>query len=643
MWGHWPTCRLEQLENAEKSDSRSDIYSLGATLFFLLTGRTPYTGEFIDIVYGHRHGAIPDLMKIRDDVDLSFANIFQRMMAKSPEQRYASLDEVIDELTEYADKSTTPQWLAEFSQQSTDDHGSTMTGGSTSTSHSEVLGIDLGMFYAAAAKSTPEGETGILAAGAMDQPLLRLAVASDGKNYKYGRDAMELRPDFPEKVVHCLPLYIGKDVVDRQICDRPNPPEVLIAMLLKQIQKNAWRSDSAPSAVAITVPASYDQLHRRAIMQAGKMAGINSIRLIDRSVAATQSLLIHGDEEIESDDSIVVEEAIEQTILFVGLSGNSSEIALLKRDGSRLQQLSTSGHWHCGTLRWLHTLVELAAETFLKTFKLDLRKSLKSAAQLQISCERAMNSMLLLPHVNISINHNGKIISVPVHRAKWLERCGGMVDDLRQQIKVACERASVEISSIDSCVVFGPMLQNAEVKEKLLVDLPDDIKIQAVDRSDTARGAASCIAGELPGREKAAHPPSICTSQSIGIVIEDARGRRRILPIIPRGTALPARTNRKLSVGANRETMTLSLVESSGVAGDDWQSLGRYVFDIPKDDSVAKKRTRMISFQIDRSGLLTVRTQTPGATGSKRLANLPKPNLDSDAANEWETWLNTVR
>ncbi|MGI9471390.1 MAG: serine/threonine protein kinase, partial [Rubripirellula sp.] len=113
--GTLPFMAPEQLEDPDVADPRSDIYSLGATLFFLLTGRPPFTGDYLDLVYGHRHGEIPDLMQTRDDVDLEFANVFSRMMAKSPDERYASLDEVIADLSDYASQNDTPLWLSEYS------------------------------------------------------------------------------------------------------------------------------------------------------------------------------------------------------------------------------------------------------------------------------------------------------------------------------------------------------------------------------------------------------------------------------------------------------------------------------------------------------------------------------------------------
>ena len=77
-------------------------------------------------------------------------------------------------------------------------------------------------------------------------------------------------------------------------------------------------------------------------------------------------------------------ESHEQTILFVGVTGQATEASVLRRDSSRIYQLSTAGHWHTGTLPWLHKLVDLATRAFVKQHNFDPRKSSKTAASLQI-------------------------------------------------------------------------------------------------------------------------------------------------------------------------------------------------------------------------------------------------------------------
>jgi hypothetical protein len=316
-------------------------------------------------------------------------------------------------------------------------------------------------------------------------------------------------------------------------------------------------------------------------------------------------------------------------------------VAVIRRDSSRLRQLSTAGHWHQGTLGWLHRLVDLTAETFRETTGWDPRKSLRTAARLQIACERAMNSLLLLSRVPVKLEHAGRTFAVEIRRDEWLGRCADLADEVCRTIELACERASLELERIDRCVTLGPILRIPQLRDRLFAGLSEDTPMDAVDRIEVARGAASCLAGELPGRGQASMPPASIASQSIGIVVEDARGRRRILPVIPRGTMLPARTNRKLTVGGNRPTMTLSLVESSGPRGDDWHSLGRHEFEVGDTAGPpTARKTCMIGFNLDINGLLAVRGQQPGTPGSFKLATLPEPTIADHEITAWMDWVN---
>ena len=630
----------EQLEAPDTADSRSDIYSLGATLYFLLTARPPFTGEYLDQVYGHRHGEIPDLMQERDDVDLGFNNVFQRMMAKSPDERYASLDEVIDDLADYTDNSNTPLWLAEFTSRQTRTDSSTISGDSTTGNTARVFAIDLGMFYAATAEASFSGGINTVPAGGGNRSLFRMALANDNDQLVYGTDAMKLRAENSKNVVHCLPMYIGKPLVEREIAGTQCPPEVLSALLLRKLTANSWTAKSPPQAVAITVPSTYDQFHRQSVLQSAELSGLHSVRLVDRGIAAVQSLLLESDESEYSDSSLHIQTAADKMVLFVGMTGQASEVVVIRRDEARLNQLSTAGHWHTGSLAWLHRLVDIAAEKFVTEHGFDPRESNRLGSQLQVASERAMNSLILLPEAAIAIEKSpGVGKTVTVSREQWLNECRPLMDGLGKTIGVACRRADITIDDIDCCVTLGPLLRIVELRKKLLRSLPKNVTMHSVDRVDVARGAASCLASELPGRPKSVMPPRGVSSQSIGIVVEDIRGRRRILPIIPRGTSLPARTNRRLTVGKNHKTMTLSLVESSGVNGDEWQSLGRYDFEVDASDLAT--RSRMIGFELNVNGMLSVRTQS-ASQGSTLMPTLPTPPLDEEQIAHWADWLKSV-
>ncbi|MDB4679293.1 Hsp70 family protein [Rhodopirellula sp.] len=628
----------EQLENSDSADARSDIYSLGATLFFLLTGRPPFAGEQVDQVYGHRHGDIPDLMQSRNDVDLRLTNIFRRMLAKSPGERYASLDEVIDDLADYSVSSESPLWMAEFSQHSKQPTGNVAAPTPTQPT-ARVYAIDLGMHYSAAAESTPEGYVKPMLSGENKASVFRMALsANENQGISYGTHAMERREDDPQHLFHCLPLYIGKETVDRELNGRQCPPEVLLALLIKRITGNAWAGRTPPRSTAITVPSSYDQLHRKSILLAGRLAGLTSIRLVDRSLAAVKSTFLLSDDETLNEDDLDSVKPKDEPILFLGLTGQALEVAILRRNSGQLHQLATGGHWHTGSLSWVHRLVDYAAKLFKEHHQFDPKKKSKSAAALQVACEKALNAMLLLPTVTVEVLNGKKAVSVPVNRQQWLDECEDLISHLETVVDQVSEKCGIKLSSIHGLVVHGAVLQIPSVRKRLLRKLDSVVSIQSVDRNDVAKGAAACLDAELPGRGMLRQPPHGISSQTIGIVVEDVRRRRRILAIIPSGTSLPARTNRKLRVGRDQEDMTLSLVESSGVGGQSWHALGRYEFKIENPNY----RSRTIGFEIDVDGILQVRAQHPGKTGSVKLASLPESPLTETAIADWKQWIDKL-
>ncbi|MFG0262084.1 MAG: Hsp70 family protein, partial [Novipirellula sp. JB048] len=391
-------------------------------------------------------------------------------------------------------------------------------------------------------------------------------------------------------------------------------------------------------------------------LQAAQMAGLRSVRLVDRSVAAAQSLLLpefsdrhpadDGDNDHDHDGndddaaapSGAFDPSSDQQVLFLGLTGQGTEAALFQRDASQVRQRATAGHWHTGTLAWLQRLVEMAAAAFQAEFGVDPRKS-SQAVRLQIACESAMNMLMIMPSAKVTLQLNAAARSITLQRSAWLARCEDLIQGVRRAVKSACHDAAASRRRIDRVLTVGPLLRLTEVREAVFRGFKEEVLFTALDRTDLARGAAACLASELPGRGSIAMPPQSVTTQTIGILIEDPQGRRRIMPIVPRGTSLPARTNRRLTVGPTQETMALSLVESSGIQREDWHSLGRYDFELSDTAEDQESRNRMMGFEVNVNGMLIVRAQTSGVPGSTKLPPLPKPMLDETQLASWTRWI----
>ncbi|MFM2096425.1 MAG: hypothetical protein RIS70_3549 [Planctomycetota bacterium] len=147
----------EQAEDARSVDARADIYALGCTLFRLLTGRTPYKGETpIKKIIAHRTHPIPSLRDLRSDVPTDLERVFQKMLAKSPDDRFRNMREVIQALEPILAGRTRPITGDEFFPQSSAsvDDGSSIG----SSSHSKLRPQEHSV-YVPAPRDSDEGFT----------------------------------------------------------------------------------------------------------------------------------------------------------------------------------------------------------------------------------------------------------------------------------------------------------------------------------------------------------------------------------------------------------------------------------------------------------------------------------------------------
>jgi eukaryotic-like serine/threonine-protein kinase len=667
--GTLPYMAPEQLENSESADSRSDIYSLGATMFYLLTGQSPYTGDYLQQVYGHRHGPIPDLMEVCSDVDLNFASIFERMMAKSPDQRFTSLDEVIEALAPYASDKLTPTWLSEFVQRQESGDTSTFSSATSDLRSESVMGIDLGMFHAVAAQCRPDGELQDLTIDGQ-RKLFRCILACDDTGITFGDDANRRRAVNPISVVHCLPMYLGRKTLPRAVAGVTVPPEAAIGLMLRHIVEKSWPHPQRPQAIAIPILAGYDQMHRRAIEQAATMSGLTMVRLIDRSLAAATALVTgqletsmieaslsglqsaapgnysqgsssqgnssqsnssQGDSSMF--DVIAPAPPVRQNILYVGLSGQGSETVVLRAKDKRLKQIASGGHWKVGSMVFLQRLTEMATEQMITQHGFDPRSKLENATALQMACEQAMATMAIFPTATINVRQR----RIEISREVWLGRCRQAIDNLKSWVVETLKNSGRRWSEIDHILLFGPLLRIGSLRQEILEGNPQRAIISHVDRSAVARGAALCLSAQMPGRTDHPPPPRSVTSQTIGLMVNDKNGRRRILPLINKGTLTPARVNRRVTADRTRQTMSIAVAESSGIQGQSWQTLGKDDIQIEADE--AGSISRMISFEVDINGLLSIRVQGVGGPGSIKLPPLPTPNLTEAEVAIWKRWV----
>ncbi len=117
---------LEQARNAKEADGRADIYALGGTLYMLLTGRPPFTGDLVELIQAKQRGTFPPARRFNPDVPERLDLVLLKMLARQPEQRYQNCDELIRDLESLELTGATLSFLASR-------HGNRQAGAATAT------------------------------------------------------------------------------------------------------------------------------------------------------------------------------------------------------------------------------------------------------------------------------------------------------------------------------------------------------------------------------------------------------------------------------------------------------------------------------------------------------------------------------
>ncbi len=621
----------EQLDDPDAADPRADIYSLGATFYYLLAGRSPYEGEMMDQLRLHRDGPLPDLFHVRKDVDLRLDHIFQRMMAKRPQDRYSSIVELLEELHSWQLTAGSNHWLSHWMPNlSPGEVPTNDSDPSTATNPYTVFGIDLGMTYISAAIADPSGAVELVDAGGPGQALLRAAISSNEGKLSLGEAALANRIDHPQSLAHCVQLYIGQSRVDRKILDQQCPPEVLLAMLLQHTRATAWGRKGRPTVAAITLPACYDQLHRRSIHQAAQLAGFESIRLVDRGLAAAHSQL---EPTLAASPIPLPHET--QHWLVVSLTGLACEAMVVRHLSGRIQTLASAGSWLTGQLVWQRRMVDLIAERCKKMHGIDPRDRLRDAIRLQQASERGMSDLLLRTSTQLQFRSGGRQLTIPVERSLANEAGEGVIQSLLEYVSEAVMQSGITTDQFQRVLLIGSLSRMQAVRQGIQDLIGNHCELIPMERRALAQGAALAAAAELPGRAGEVGPPLSAATYDLGLVAyTTGDSQPRTLPVIPRGSTLPARTGRRLSRIKESGQKSITVVESAGGVGRPWRSLGSHPL-LPSEIN----RNQEAIFEVDFDGLLTIRIRGAETGETVRLPPLPTPSLGLEKQREWAIWV----
>lgn len=391
------------------------------------------------------------------------------------------------------------------------------------------------------------------------------------------------------------------------------PEQVSAEVLRKLVNDASAKLGEKIKDVVITVPAYFDNSQREATKQAGEIAGLNVLRVINEPTAAA---LAYG-----------LERKGNETVLVFDLGGGTFDVTILELGDGVFEVKSTSGDTHLGGADFDQRIVDWLAGEFQKDNNFDLRKDkqalqrlIEAAEKAKIELSNATETSISLPFITFDPETRTPMhLERTLSRAKFEEITADLLRRVRKPVEQALADAKLDAGKIDEVILVGGSTRIPAVK-RIVQDLIGKAPNESVNPDEAVALGAAVQAGIIQGDSSLGDIVLVdVTPLTLGVEVKGGM----IAPMITRNTTVPAKKTEIYTTAENNQPgVEINVLQGERPMAADNKSLGRFKLEgIPP--MRAGQAQIEVTFDIDANGILhvTAKEKTSGKESSIRIEN----------------------